>query len=112
MQVHGQIVVVTGGAHGIGRALCERFAQEGAGKVVVADVDVAAARDVAERVHGAAFTCDVANETDIVELIDDTERQHGPIGLFCSNAGIARMDTFSDNAASGPNEDWERSWAV
>jgi NAD(P)-dependent dehydrogenase (short-subunit alcohol dehydrogenase family) len=112
MHVRGRVVVVTGGGNGIGRALCERFASEGAARVVVADLDADAARDVAARVNGASFTCDVAREPDVVHLIDETERQHGSIGLFCSNAGIARMDPRTDNAASGPNADWERSWAV
>jgi NAD(P)-dependent dehydrogenase (short-subunit alcohol dehydrogenase family) len=112
MHLRGQVVVVTGGANGIGRALCERFAREGAAKVVVADMDGSAAEQVAARVNGAAFTCDVAHEPEIVELIDRTERRYGPIGLFCSNAGIARMDPLRDNAASAPNDDWQRSWAV
>ena len=47
MQVNGKIVVVTGGAKGIGRALCEAFHHAGAAKVIVADIDIAAARTVA-----------------------------------------------------------------
>ena len=47
MQVSGKIVVVTGGANGIGRALCEAFHRAGAAKVIVADLDIASARTVA-----------------------------------------------------------------
>src|SRR5262249_38978681 len=57
MQVAGKVVVVTGGANGIGRALCEAFHQAGAAKVVVADMEAAGARAVAATVNGAAFKC-------------------------------------------------------
>src|SRR6202043_1274850 len=88
MQVAGQVVVVTGGAKGIGRALCEAFHRAGAAKVVVVDIDPAGARAVAASIGGAAFKCDVGQEKDIRHVIEETERQFGPIALFCSNAGI------------------------
>ena len=47
MEVAGKVIVVTGGAHGIGRALVERFAREGARHVVVVDLDEARAKEVA-----------------------------------------------------------------
>ena len=53
MQVTGKVVVVTGGANGIGRALCEAFHRAGAAKVVVVDIDGAAARAVAAEFEGA-----------------------------------------------------------
>jgi NAD(P)-dependent dehydrogenase (short-subunit alcohol dehydrogenase family) len=46
----------------------------------------------------------VSQEADIVRLIDDAERRFGPIGLFCSNAGIAVLDPDPENAASAPDE--------
>ena len=59
MQVAGKIVVVTGGANGIGRALCEAFNRAGASKVIVADLDLAGAEAVAASIGGVAFKCDV-----------------------------------------------------
>ena len=113
MQVSGKIVVVTGGANGIGRALCEVFHRAGAAKVVVADIDSAAARVVAASIAGAAFKCDVGKENDILHLIDETERLFGPIALFCSNAGIGGgFDPLSDNAGGTSDEPFARSWAV
>jgi len=112
VRVAGQVVVVTGGAQGIGRALCERFARDGAATVVVADIDAAGAAAVAGAVGGAGFACDVAREADIVAVVEETERRYGPIGLFCSNAGIARLDPDSENAAGAGDEAWSRSWAV
>ncbi|HTE97574.1 MAG TPA: SDR family NAD(P)-dependent oxidoreductase, partial [Bradyrhizobium sp.] len=55
MHVKGKVVVVTGGANGIGRALCETFHRAGAAKVVVADLDLAGAEAVAASIDGAAF---------------------------------------------------------
>src|ERR1700686_954801 len=113
MQVRDKIVVVTGGANGIGRALCEAFHRAGAAKVVVADIDSAAARDVAASIAGAAFKCDVGKEKDIIHVIEETERLFGPIALFCSNAGIGGgFDPLSDNAGGTSDEPFARSWAV
>jgi len=113
VQVTGKIVVVTGGAKGIGRALCEVFHRAGAAKVVVADIDPAEARAVAALIDGAAFKCDVGQEKDIRHVIEVTERQYGPIALFCSNAGIGGgFDPLSENAGGTSDEPWSRSWAV
>src|SRR6516165_4202604 len=113
MQVAGKVVVVTGGANGIGKALCEVFHQAGAARVVVADKEAAGARAVAATVNGAAFKCDVAQEKDIAHVIEETERQFGPIELFCSNAGIGGgFDPLSKNAGGSSDEPWARSWAI
>jgi NAD(P)-dependent dehydrogenase (short-subunit alcohol dehydrogenase family) len=112
VKVAGKIVVVTGGARGIGAALCERFAEEGATAVVVADLNLPGAEAVAARIGGAAVHCDVSHEGDILRLIEQTEFRFGPIDLFCSNAGILVADPDWDNPASAPNDGWARSWAV
>jgi NAD(P)-dependent dehydrogenase (short-subunit alcohol dehydrogenase family) len=113
MQVSGKVVVVTGGANGIGRALCEAFHRAGAAKVVVADKEAAGARVVAAVVDGAAFKCDVAQEKDVRHVIEETERLFGPIALFCSNAGIiGGFDPLSENAGGTSDEPFARSWAI
>jgi NAD(P)-dependent dehydrogenase (short-subunit alcohol dehydrogenase family) len=113
MLVKDKVVVVTGGAKGIGRALCEVFHRAGAAKVVVADIDGAAARTVAASIDGAAFKCDVAQEKDILHLIEETERMFGPIALFCSNAGIfAGLDLTGENVGGASDEPFARSWAI
>lgn len=113
MQVTGKIVVVTGGANGIGRALCEAFHRAGASKVVVADLDLAGAEAVAASVKGVAFKCDVGQEKDIRHVIEETEKQFGPIALFCSNAGIGGgFDPLSENAGGISDEPFAKSWAI
>jgi NAD(P)-dependent dehydrogenase (short-subunit alcohol dehydrogenase family) len=105
--VTDKIVVVTGGGNGIGRALCRRFAAEGAKTVVVADVDVEAARHVAAAAGGVAIAVDVSRETDVVRLVGQVIARHGPIDLFCSNAGIA-----VDGDERTPTAEWQRCWDV
>src|SRR6201999_2390980 len=113
MLVAGQVVVVTGGANGIGRALCEAFHRGGAAKVGVADLDAAGDEDVAASIGGAAFKFDVGQENDIRRMIEEPERKFGPLALFCSNAGIGGgFDPMSDNAGGTSDEPWAKSWAI
>jgi NAD(P)-dependent dehydrogenase (short-subunit alcohol dehydrogenase family) len=102
MELQGKCVVVTGGGHGIGRALVERFAAEGA-RVVVADVHAARAEKVAARVGGAAVACDVGDRGAVAELVRRAEELHGPVHVFCSNAGI--VDRGPDLASTAEQLD-------
>jgi NAD(P)-dependent dehydrogenase (short-subunit alcohol dehydrogenase family) len=107
MLVKDRIVVVTGAASGIGRALARRFAQEGAKLVVCSDRNGDGVRAVAAEVGGIAFTTDVSKEADIKHMIDTVEAEHGPIDLFCSNAGIG-----IGGGAEAPDEAWQRIWDI
>lgn len=111
MDVAGRIVVVTGGASGIGRALAERFARAGARHVAVADLAGGAAAETASRIGGSAHECDVRREADIVRLVAEVQRI-GEIDLFCSNAGVISADPDFDNPASSPDAVWQRSWEI
>jgi NAD(P)-dependent dehydrogenase (short-subunit alcohol dehydrogenase family) len=112
MDVEGKVVVVTGGGAGIGRALCQRFAQAGASKVVAVDLNGAAAAETAKLVGGASFETDVASESAVAKVVAETEERFGPIALFCSNAGVATMDPDMGNAASAPEALWQRDWNI
>jgi len=83
MEIRDKVTVVTGGASGIGEALCRRFAKEGAKAVVVADIDEQGARAVAQEIGGLSVRCDVRREEDVVHLVEKTE-----------------------------DEDWQRIWEV
>jgi NAD(P)-dependent dehydrogenase (short-subunit alcohol dehydrogenase family) len=108
MNLRDKIAVVTGGANGIGRALCRRFAAEGARGVVVADVDAGGAVQVAKEIDGLAMTTDVRIEADMVRLVEQATAVYGPIDLFCSNAGISGVQ----GGIEVPNEDWQRIWEI
>ena len=107
MDVRGKIIIVTGGASGIGQGLCRRFTREGAKKVIVADVNETGAKTVADEIKGIAMTCDVRKEKDIINLVSFTEKKFGSIDLFCSNAGIIVL-----GGVEAGNEDWQRIWEI
>jgi len=112
MELEGKVVLVTGGASGIGRAMAERFHREGARGVAVADVDLAGAEAVAAAIDGLALHADVSRERDVRRAVRATERHFGPIDLLCSNAGIAFSDAPDWMATSQTNAQWEKLWKV
>lgn len=107
MKLKDKVAVVTGGANGIGRGLCERFAAEGAKGVVVADLDMERAESLAKKIGGIAVSTNVAVESDIVNLVQRATDAYGAIDLFCSNAGIG-----TPGGSDEPNEIWQGIWEV
>lgn len=107
MNLKDRIIVITGAASGIGRAMAIRFKAEGPKLIVCADRDEAAARATAEQVGGVAFKVDVSVEAEIAALIETVEADHGPIDLFCSNAGIG-----IGGGAEAPNDGWQKIWDI
>ncbi|WBB67559.1 SDR family oxidoreductase [Micromonospora sp. WMMD812] len=109
MNVTDRVVVVTGGAGGIGAALARRFAAEGAAAIVLADLDGGAARVVAEGIGPVVHptTVDVTDEEQVRALVDDAERRYGRIDLFCANAGVATGGGLDVDDAG-----WDRAWRV
>jgi NAD(P)-dependent dehydrogenase (short-subunit alcohol dehydrogenase family) len=107
MRVTDRVVVVTGGASGIGRAMCERFAVEGARRVIVVDCDERAMA-VADAIGGDAMIADVGVQADVERVVNETLEEQGRIDLFCSNAGIGGRFSGLDT----PGADWLRIWDV
>lgn len=88
MDLNGRCAVVTGGAHGIGRALAEELTSRGA-RVVVADLNGDRAQRVADRIGGLAVACDVGSPESMTALVGAAEDAFGPVSVFCSNAGYS-----------------------
>ncbi|MGH9062687.1 MAG: SDR family oxidoreductase [Acidimicrobiales bacterium] len=112
MELAGKVAIVTGGAGGIGAALCRQFAEEGAAAVVVADLSGEGAAAVAREVslrgsRGVAARTDVSQDLDMVALVERTESQCGPVDLLCCNAGIA-----VSGGVETPDDQWQRIWEV
>ncbi len=107
MKLQDKVCVVTGGASGIGRALAERFVAERARTVVVVDRDADGVRAVAAAIGGVGMTADVGRDDDVRRVVEETEATHGPIDLFCSNAGILLI-----GGAEVPDAEWQRIWDV
>ena len=104
MEVRNRVAIVTGGAHGIGRALCRALKIEGA-RVAVADLDTDAAEKVAREIGGIALQMDVADAGSIAAGVQRTEAELGSVDIFVSNAGVAFGDG-PEGAASAPDEHW------
>ncbi|MCA9080974.1 MAG: SDR family oxidoreductase [Planctomycetaceae bacterium] len=107
MDIDERVCIVTGGANGIGRAIAERFVQEGAAQVVVADIDGAAAQKTAAEIGALGVACDVGDEAQLATLIGETFERTGRIDVVVSNAGIT-----ASGGVEAPDEDWQRLWQI
>ena len=89
MRLDGKIAVVTGGASGIGEAICVRFREEGA-KVAVLDLNVEAAKLTADIAGGGlAIGTDVSDSAAVDAALAEVEEKLGPVDVWVNNAGIA-----------------------
>jgi NAD(P)-dependent dehydrogenase (short-subunit alcohol dehydrogenase family) len=111
-----RVAVVTGGGHGIGRAICRRLSREGIA-VAVADLEQPAAESVASETGGRAWRVDVGDESQLMDFVNEVENELGPIDLFVSNAGVGFGDgpAGAASAEGGINDTgdrWTPSWQV
>lgn len=95
MHLEDSVIVVTGGGSGIGAAMCRRFARGAPRAITVADLDAGSADSVAEELATAhpeltvrGVGVDVADESQVVAMIEEVHARDGVIDLFCGNAGI------------------------
>jgi NAD(P)-dependent dehydrogenase (short-subunit alcohol dehydrogenase family) len=105
MDIQQRVVLVTGGAHGIGRAICRALHIAGA-RVVVTDLDIDVANVISREINGIAIKLIVSNESEIIAAVERVEAELGPIDIFVSNAGVAFGDG-PGGAASASNEYWQ-----
>lgn len=112
MRLEDKVCVITGGGSGIGRATAHLFAREGA-KVVVADIDLRAAEQVAEEVcargqEATPHKVDVAESTEVARMVEHVVETYGRLDVLVNNAGYGLAGTVleTDEAA------WDRLMAV
>ncbi len=93
----GQIVAITGGARGIGRATAEALLRQGM-RVAIGDLDLEAARQTASELgpSTAAFALDVTDRASFASFLDSAEEQFGPLDVLINNAGIMQVGRFID----------------
>ena len=111
-RLEDKVALITGGGAGIGRAMAETFAREGA-SVVIADRDEAAAQEVADTIvknngTARAYAVDVSSTNEVKALMEAIGEAHGRIDVLVNNAGVGERADFrhlDDDA-------WDRVWAV
>ena len=108
MNVKDKIILVTGGANGIGKALCERFHAEGAEKIFVADIDFDNAEQVAVTIDGKAYRLDVSDEANCRTIVAEILNDFGRIDFVCSNAGIGG----AEGSLEVENEVWQKIYEI
>lgn len=110
MEIRDKVAVVTGGASGIGAGMAQRFAREGAKGVVVADVNLERAQQVADGIGAQALAvrCDVSRESEIQDLVRRARERFGRVDIYFSNAGIlGKMGGIELEDAL-----WDKMWQV
>lgn len=113
MRLKDKVAIVTGAASGMGKAIAEEYAKEGA-KVVVSDYNFEGAQAVAEGIKQAggeaiANRCNVAELADLENLFEETKKAFGKLDILVNNAGI--MDGM-EPVGEITDERWERVFAV
>ena len=103
MEIQNKVIVVTGGAGGIGLAIAKEFLNHNPKIIILADISFENINYTNEKIINKK--CDISNETQINSLIDKVNKEFGLIDIFCSNAGIL---TLGDEQSS--NEDWSKNW--
>lgn len=103
----GKIAIITGGAQGLGRAICLRLASEGC-SIVIADINDIKIRETEQEIHGKfnrdtlGIIADVTKEDDVAKLVDQTVNHFGKLDIMVSNAGIL----FAGSVVDFPAEEW------
>jgi len=115
MRLEGEVAIVTGSGAGIGRAIAERFAQEGAA-VVIAEIHADSGQSAAQAIRDAGgqsmfIPTDVSDEAQVKSMVEKTLAQFGKIDVLCNNAAVLFFDREAP-AHELSSEVWDRTMAV
>ena len=105
--LESKVAVVTGGASGIGLAMAERFAEDGA-RVVIGDIQAEAGAAAAQRLGGLFVECDLSRRANCKMLIDRTLEEWGTVHVLVNDAGFQHIDAVDDF----PEDTWDRMIAL
>ncbi len=108
MELNNKVAVITGGTGGIGQAMARAFLDNGARTVVISDLDPDRVAAVAAELGCAGYAADVTDEPQVAALVETVLDSHGPIDLFCSNAGSITEGVLTD----ATNEQWQQQWEL
>ena len=108
MELSGKNVIITGGSGGIGQAMARAFLREGAASIMLADLNGEAAEAAAREIGCDGMACNVTDEADVQKLVAAAEAKHGPVDLFCSNAGAGGEGVLTDAS----NDVWQQQWEL
>jgi NAD(P)-dependent dehydrogenase (short-subunit alcohol dehydrogenase family) len=108
MDIAGAVVVVTGGASGIGKAIAARCVADGARYVAIADIGEARTKATADEIGAHAIVGDVSRHSGVQALIRAVEREAGTIDLFVANAGIA----IGTDPITTTDDEWDQIWRI
>jgi len=104
----GKTAIVTGAARGIGRAIAERLAADGARVVVNYARSAAAAEELAARIGGIAVRADVSKKQEVLEMFDQAERAFGGLDIVVNNAAVALMKPLAEFS----DEEFEQVFSI
>ncbi|WP_421980604.1 SDR family oxidoreductase [Roseibium sp.] len=108
MRLQGKTAIVTGGASGFGAGIVRKFVAEGA-RVLIADLNLAAAQDMAREVSALAAKVDVASNESVAALAAQAAEVLGPVDIFVNNAGVTHLPTPLQDVSE---EDFDKVFAV
>lgn len=105
--MEGKVAIVTGGSSGIGKAISEKLAWEGA-EVVIADLDEEQGLELAEEIGANFKNCDVSDKDSVENVVQETVEEHGKLDIIVNNAGIGSTNSIEDM----DQEEWDKVLSV
>ena len=90
MRLKDKVAIVTGGGSGFGIGICEKFSQEGA-KVIVADINLSSAKEIAKDINGTAIEVDVSDSKSMKSFSEKVFSEFGKIDILVNNAGVTHL---------------------